>query len=93
MSVAFVAAEVTGDRVAWRVTSACKTRVNSGDEIWTAKSPFFGGRPTVDLWCGDLGLRPISRCGGGNWFLCRHTWSYVLGHDKLSLATIRLEFP
>jgi hypothetical protein len=67
-------------------------RVNSGDEIWTAKSPFFVGRPTVDLWFGDLGLRPISRCGGGNWFLCRHTWSYVLGHDKLSLATIRLEF-
>ena len=41
MSVAFVAAEVTGDRVALRVTSACDTRVNSGDEIWTAKSAFF----------------------------------------------------
>jgi hypothetical protein len=62
MSVAFVAAEVTGGKVALWVASAGKTTISSGNEIWTAKSPFFVGRPSVDLWFGALGNRLVSLC-------------------------------
>ncbi len=65
VSVAVGAAEVTGDRVALRVTSACKARVNSG-EIWTAKSAFFAGHPCVDFWFGALGNRLVSPCSDPN---------------------------
>jgi hypothetical protein len=68
VSVAVGAAEVTGDRVALRVTSAGKTRVDSG-EIWTAKSAFFVRQPSVDFWFGALGNWLVSPCSDSNPFI------------------------
>ena len=88
MSVAFVAAEVTGDQVALRVASAGKTRVSSG-EIWTAKSAFSVGRPSVDFWFGALGNRSVSPCLGPK----PHLRSPTFGPEiRNSSSSVRRQF-
>ena len=75
-------------RSPWRVTSAGKTGINSG-EIWTAKSAFFVGHPSVDLWFVALGNRSVSPCSGPK----PHLRSPTFGPEiRNSSSSVRRQF-
>jgi hypothetical protein len=64
-------------------------RVNSGNEIWTAKSPFFGGRPRVDLWFAALGNRSVSPCSSPKPHLRRPAFGLEI---RNSSSSVRRQF-